>query len=88
MLGRIRAWRRQEGLTETSSAQLPSESRKVIAALHARPKLRAPVAALAAELKMTEHLLLDHCEVLFAEQLIQPLQDGESIGIVTFQEGP
>jgi len=88
MLGRIRAWRRQEGLTETSSARLPSESRKVIAALKARPKLRAPVAALAAELKMSEHLLLDHCEVLFAEQLVQPLQDGESIGIVTYQEGP
>jgi len=87
MLGRIRAWRRQEGLTETSTAGLPSESRKVIAALKAHPKLRAPVATLAAELKMSEHRLLDHCEVLFAEQLIQPLQDGEFIGIVTYQEG-
>ncbi len=87
-LGRIRAWRRHEGLTETSSARLPAESRKVLTALKAHPKLRAPVATLAAELKMSEHLLLDHCEVLFAEQLVEPLHDGEAIGIALFQEGP
>ena len=83
LLGCIRAWRRDEGLTVTSAARLPANSKRVYEALRAKPKMRAPVTALAAELRMGEHTLLDHCEVLFAEQLIEPLEDGEMVGVVT-----
>jgi len=83
LLGRIRAYRREAGLTLTSASQLPTESRKVYEALRAKPKMRAPVSALANELRMGEHMLLDHCEALFAERLIEPLQDGEMVGVIT-----
>ena len=83
LLGRIRAWRRDTGLTLTSATQLPAESKRIYEALRAKPKMRAPVTALASELRMGEHMMLDHCEALFAERLIEPLQDGEMIGVIT-----
>jgi serine/threonine protein kinase len=82
LLGKIRAWRRERGLTEASGSTLSAESQRVLDALRAHPTRRAPVPALAAELEMTEHLLLDHCEALFAEGLVEALLDGESIGVV------
>jgi predicted Ser/Thr protein kinase len=83
LLGRFRAWRRDEGLSEVSTSSLPGRSKQVYEALRRKPKMRAPVASLAAELDMGEHTFLDHCEVLFAEQLIEPQQDGEMIAVVT-----
>ena len=83
LLGRFRAWRRDEGLSEVTTSSLPRNSKAVYEALRRRPKMRAPVASLAAELDMGEHAFLDHCEVLFAEQLIEPMQDGEMIAVIT-----
>ncbi|MEQ1568172.1 MAG: serine/threonine-protein kinase [Myxococcota bacterium] len=79
ILGRIRAWRRDHGQSVTQHAPLPAESRKIYDALRNRPKMKSLVLELAAELQMTEHLLLDHCEVLFAEGLLEPADDGLSV---------
>lgn len=82
ILARIRAWRRWRGMTQTQHAPLPSDSRRIYEALKAKPKNRSQVMELAAELQMAEHALLDHCEVLFAEELIEPADDGMSLVLV------
>jgi hypothetical protein len=79
ILGRIRAWRRDHGHSVTQHAPLPTESRKIYDALRNRPKMKSLVLELAAELQMGEHVLLDHCEVLFAEGLIEPADDGLAV---------
>lgn len=83
LIGRFRAWRRDEGLSEVSASSLPSRSKAIYEALRSQPRMRARVASLADEMGMTEHAFLDHCEVLFAEQLIQPIEQGEGIAVVT-----
>jgi hypothetical protein len=82
VLARIRAWRRARGLTQSQHAQLPSESKRIYDALRAKPKHRCQVNELAADLQMPEHTLLDHCEVLFAEELIEPADDGQALVLV------
>lgn len=82
IVARIRAARRNSGITQTQGIQLPAESRRILDTLRAKPKMRYEVALLAAELSMTEHTLLDHCEVLFAEELVEPSDDGAAISIV------
>lgn len=82
LLGRIRAWRRAQGKSQTQHAPLPAESRRIFDALRLRPNLKALVLELAAELQMTEHVLLDHAEVLFAEELIEPAEDGLAVQVV------
>jgi hypothetical protein len=79
ILGRIRAWRRDHGMSVTQHAQLPTDSRRIYDALRNRDKMKGLVLELAAELQMPEHILLDHCEVLFAEGLVEPADDGLSI---------
>ncbi len=82
IVGRIRAFRRSRGLTQTHSSQLPSEAKRIVDFLRNQPKMRCELTHLAAELQMQEHTLLDHCEVLFAEDLIEPADDGASLAIV------
>lgn len=82
IVARIRAARRHAGITQTQAAQLPSESRRILDTLRTKPKMRYEVALLAAELQLTEHTLLDHCEVLFAEELVEPVDDGIAIALV------
>ncbi len=82
LLGRIRAWRRIRGMTQTRHAQLPSDARRIYEALRKKPKMTCEVTELATELGMGEHMLLDHCEVLFAEELVEPANDGLSLSVV------
>ncbi|MEZ4239827.1 MAG: serine/threonine-protein kinase [Myxococcota bacterium] len=82
ILARIRAWRRVRGMSLSTHGALSAESRRIYEALKARPKHRSTVAELAAELQLGEHALLDHCEVLLAEELIEPAEDGLSLVLV------
>ncbi len=78
ILGRIRAWMRANGLTFQQDGRLPADAQKIYDALHTHAKA-VPVPDLAAEVSMTEHQLLDHCEVLFAEDLVQSTDDGRAL---------
>ncbi|MEQ1503469.1 MAG: serine/threonine-protein kinase [Myxococcota bacterium] len=82
ILARIRAWRRARGLTQTQHASLPSESRRIYEALRAKPKMKCHLLELASDLQMTEHTVLDHCEVLFAEELIESAEDGLALVVI------
>jgi hypothetical protein len=88
ILARIRAWRRERGLAQGQNAHLPAESRRIYDALRIKPKMRYPVIELAAELQMPEHTLLDHAEVLFAEELIEASDEGLSITVVRSRSLP
>ncbi len=77
VLGRIRAWRREELGDEPSLAPLPPESRHILEELR-RGRVRT-VPDLARATEHSEHALLDHCEVLFAEGLIEPADDGQAV---------
>jgi hypothetical protein len=84
-LAKIRLWRRNTGQTATAGqqhSQLPAESKRIYEALRLHSKVKCEVAELARELQMGEHVLLDHCEVLFAEELVEPADDGLSIAMV------
>jgi hypothetical protein len=83
-LAKIRLWRRNTGQTTGSGTQLqlPAESKKIYEALRLHSRGRCEVTELARELQMGEHMLLDHCEVLFAEELIEPVDDGLAIALV------
>jgi len=76
IIGRIRGYRRSRGL---SSAGVPARSRdvqRIYEAIADTPDHRSPVLDLAERLGMGEHLLLDLCEVLFAERLVEAVEDG------------
>lgn len=88
ILARIRAWRRERGMPQGQHAHLPAESRRIYDALRMKPKMRCLVVDLAAELQMQEHTLLDHAEVLFAEELIEPSEEGLSITVVRSRSLP
>lgn len=77
IMGRIRAERRRTTNLQFDPKDLPSESRKILKALSAQKKLI--VSDLARVVGMNEHLLLDHCEVLFAEGIAVADDDGASI---------
>ncbi len=79
VVGRIRAARRKASGAPLNLRLLPSESRKILNVLRSVKKL--PVAKLAEEVGMNAHLLLDHCEVLFAEGLAVADDDGASIRV-------
>ncbi len=82
VVGRVRAWRREQGKTQSHHADLPAESRKIYESLRGHTAMRCDVVSLAQELKMTEHTLLDHCEVLFAEDLLEAADDGAALAVV------
>lgn len=86
VIGRISAWRRQHGLTSDRDPELPSDSRRIYEALRGKPRMQCEISELAAELNLGEHALLDHCEVLFAEDLIEPQQDGFVLAVVRSRE--
>lgn len=79
LLGHAHAWRRAHEGEALDVARLPSESRRILTALRGRGPM--DVAELAADLALGEHQLLDHCEVLFAEGLVEPASDGLAIRI-------
>lgn len=77
IMGRIRAERRDVNDLPFDPKDLPVESRRILKVLRAQKTL--VVADLARSVSMNEHVLLDHCEVLFAERLAVPAEDGASI---------
>lgn len=85
LLGRMRAWRRRKGLSVDHDTDLPSESRRIYETLMSKPRMQHEVSDLARELQMGEHALLDHAEVLFAEGLIEPKEDGLLLAVVRSQ---
>ncbi len=79
VVGRIRSSKRVLAGTEFDPAVLPVESRKVLEAV---TRLRSvSVVALAEELQLTEVMLLDHCEVLFAEAVLHASEDGATLRV-------
>lgn len=78
LLARLRRRRRveHEGLIKLDH-EIPGPSRRVLQTVRAGSEL--PVPDLARSLDLSEHELLDLCEVLFAEGLIEPSQDGFAI---------
>ncbi len=85
MVGRVRAWRRRQGLTAERSPDLPSEARRIYDALRQAPRMEREVSALARELGVGEHALLDHTEVLFAEGLVESTENGLMLAVVRTQ---
>lgn len=79
LLGRIRAWRREQTGEPLQERLLPAESLRILEVLRAERTL--PVPELARRLELGEHALLDHCEVLFAEGLVRAANDGHSIAL-------
>jgi len=78
LIGRIRRWQREHGLQVPPRAEtLPSESHKVLQALPTAGDLA--LEDLADRVGMSEHVLLDHCEVLFAEGWIEPSHEGRAV---------
>ena len=84
--GRITAWRRRNGLPVEPSSELPADSRRIYEALRGKPRMQCELSQLASELSLGEHALLDHCEVLFAEELIEPQQDGFVLAVIRSRE--
>lgn len=77
VLGRIRAWRRTVTGEPPQDRALPAESRRVLELL--RTEQEMDVQHLARALGLGEHALLDLCEVLFAEGLVEPARDGLAV---------
>ncbi len=80
VLGRIRAWKRSETGADFDMADLPPDSKVILAALKDATKLS--LGDLAGRVEMGEHTVLDHCEVLFAEGLIEAADDGKALRII------
>lgn len=78
IIGRCRAWlrTRQEEHSVDRSA-FPGRSRRILKALDVHGQV--PVAELAAELGMPEHAIIDHCEVLLAEGVVEAAENGRSL---------
>jgi predicted Ser/Thr protein kinase len=76
ILAHIRAWRREHLGDAFDPDVLSIEARSILELLGTEV---VGVLDLATRAGLTETELLDHCEVLFAEGLIQPEQDGNAI---------
>ncbi|MEN0063260.1 MAG: serine/threonine-protein kinase [Myxococcota bacterium] len=83
LLGRIRAYRRSRGLTPTGIPELSRDAVRILDTIREAPGQRLAVTSLAEQLNMGEHLLLDHCDVLFAEQLVQAEEDGVVLALAS-----
>jgi len=81
VLGRIRAWKRSETGAAFDMNALPPDSKLILAAIRDATKL--VVTELASRVEMDEHAVLDHCEVLFAEGLIEAADDGRALQVQT-----
>jgi predicted Ser/Thr protein kinase len=80
ILGCIRAARRARDGTPFDPASLPEDSRRIVAALKKNGG-SLPVTAVARALRMPEHTLLDHCEVLLAENIVESSDDGLALAL-------
>lgn len=80
IIGRVRRWKRENGGLDSIDRELPAPSRKILQACRRQPETALP--ELAKTVGMSEHDLLDHCEILFAEGLIEPTRNGAAV-IVT-----
>jgi len=76
LIGRIRGYRRARGLSPTGIPPRSGDAQRIYEAIREAPEQRLPVTDLATRLGMGEHLLLDLCEVLFAEELVEAVDDG------------
>ncbi|MCB9676784.1 MAG: serine/threonine-protein kinase PknK [Alphaproteobacteria bacterium] len=77
VLGRIQAHRRRSNNLLLDPQDLPPESQKILELLHGGKP--AKVVDLAEQAGLNEHVLLDHCEVLFAQGLVEAAEGGHSI---------
>jgi len=75
--GRIRRWHRERTDGVPVLKRLSQEGRNILTALGHRSPI--DVTTLANSLGLSEHLLLDHCEALFAEGLASPTENGLQI---------
>jgi predicted Ser/Thr protein kinase len=80
VIGRIRSWKRQQSGDPLDPSVLPSEARRILETL--QQEGTQPVRVLAEKLELGEHILLDHCEVLFAEGLVGSSEDGDALHVV------
>ncbi|MCO4743400.1 MAG: serine/threonine-protein kinase PknK [Proteobacteria bacterium] len=71
--GHIRAWLRTQG-RHIDDAQLDAVPKQILAILSEQGPSSLP--DIARSLRVGEHTLLDHCEVLFAEGRIESAEDG------------
>ena len=76
VLGRTAAWATRQG-SEPNRGALSPECNRILEALKEEDAL--PLTELAAKLSMEEHELLDHCEALFAHEIIAPAWDGAAV---------
>ncbi|MEZ4319791.1 MAG: serine/threonine-protein kinase [Myxococcota bacterium] len=77
VIGRIQSHRRRQNDLEPDLSDLPPESRKILELLPPGSPVR--VMELAQRAAVNEHVLLDHCEVLFAQGLVESAEGGHSI---------
>ncbi len=81
LLARIRAYRRHRGLTPGAIPGLSRDAQRIFEAIREAPEHRTSVTHLAEQLGMGEHLLLDHCEVLLAERLVEAVDEGIALAL-------
>lgn len=74
--GRIRAWRRQHLDDPLEYDHLSAEAKRILEAL--KPG-RLAIPDLAQRVGQSESALLDHCEALFAEELVVVEDDGDAV---------
>jgi hypothetical protein len=79
IIGRCRAWLRDRAGAEPDLSQVPGRSRAILQALQAHPSGELSLVELAQAVRMKETALLDHCEALLAEALVEPAQGGAAL---------
>ncbi len=79
LIGRFRSWRRRKLREPLDLSPLTAETRRILDTL--RDGEAWPLPDLARALGFGEHQLLDHCAVLFAEDLIEASGDGSALRI-------
>jgi serine/threonine-protein kinase len=77
IIGRFHAWRHSKLKEKLDLSTLPGPSQRILEEL--RGKDEVPIPELAATLALGEHQLLDYCAVLFAQELVEPAQEGGAL---------
>ncbi|MBW2254001.1 MAG: serine/threonine-protein kinase PknK [Deltaproteobacteria bacterium] len=77
IIGRFHAWRHHKLREKLDLTNLPEPSLRILEEL--RRGGEAPIPDLAARLSLGEHQLLDYCAVLFAQELVEPAQEGGAL---------
>ncbi len=78
LIGRIQAWKQNLDGSDPDLSAVPKESRRILEILK-RASGAVTVEDLARHLKQTEHTVLDHCEVLLAQELAEEVEDGRAL---------